>query len=436
MKVVYQVTESTHYKTIDETIYTEQLENGLTVVLLPKRELTKTYAIFATNYGSIDQSFVPLGKNEQITVPEGIAHFLEHKLFEKEDRDVFQDFGKYGASANAFTSFTTTAYLFSATNHILENTETLIDFVQDPYFSHESVEKEKGIIAQEIKMYDDQPDWQSFMGTIKNMFQNHPVNIDIAGTVESIQHITKDDLYTCYETFYHPQNMTLFITGNFNEDEMIHMIRQNQENKQFQSMGEIKRFYPSEPESVYKKESTLNMNVSVPRATIGIKENVQSLSADELLQKDLLIGMVMDYFYSKGGQYFQELYEQSLIDGSFYYDTTIEKLFGYTLIGSNTRDGERFAETIKNQLLEMKDYTFTESAFETLKKKKIGHLLRRLNSLESIANQYIHYHSMGINYFTLLPKIQELTYHDMNTFLSNWITEENLTVHHILPENQ
>ena len=132
----------------------------------------------------------------------------------KKDRDVFADFGKHGASANAFTSFTKTAYLFSATNHIEENVKTLIDFVQDPYFSEKSVEKEKGIIAQEIKMYDDQPDWQSFMGTIKAMFKKHPVNIDIAGTVESISKITKDDLYTCYNTFYHPENMTLFITGN------------------------------------------------------------------------------------------------------------------------------------------------------------------------------------------------------------------------------
>lgn len=426
--------KTTEYNTIGELVYKEQMDNGLTVVLLPKTELTKTYAIFATAYGSIDQTFVPLGSKEKITVPEGIAHFLEHKLFEKEDRDVFQDFSKYGASANAFTSFTTTAYLFSATNHILENTKTLIDFVQSPYFTHESVEKEKGIIAQEINMYDDQPDWRSFMGTIKNMFQNNPVNVDIAGTVESIQDITKDDLYTCYETFYHPQNMVLFITGNFDANEMADMIRQNQRAKSFQSIGEIERFYPEESEHVYKKSSTLKMNVSIPRSTIGIKENVESLSSERLLRRDLLIDMAMDYFYSKGGKYYRALYDESLIDGSFYYDTTIDKHFAYSLIGSNTRDGKAFAETIKGQLLNTKSYSFSERTFNTLKKKKIGQLLRSMNSLEFIANQYIHYNSLGADFFALIPIIENLTVEDMNEFLATWITEDRLTTHHIIPE--
>src|SRR5699024_2040163 len=144
----------------------QTLPNGLPVILLPKPEMSKTYALFSTDYGSIDQSFVPLGQNDKVTVPDGIAHFLEHKLFEKEDRDVFADFSKLGASPNAYTSFTNTAYLFSATSQVAKNVEILLDFVQDPYFSDESVEKEKGIIAQEINMYDDQPDWRSFMGTI------------------------------------------------------------------------------------------------------------------------------------------------------------------------------------------------------------------------------------------------------------------------------
>ncbi|MDY7046848.1 pitrilysin family protein, partial [Virgibacillus sp. M23] len=156
-----------------------------------------------TKYGSIDNRFVPLDKNEMVHVPDGIAHFLEHKLFEKADGDVFQDFSKQGASANAFTSFTRTAYLFSSTSNVERNLETLIDFVQDPYFTEKTVEKEKGIIGQEINMYDDNPDWRLYFGVIENMYKEHPVRIDIAGTVESISHITKDLLYECYETFYH-----------------------------------------------------------------------------------------------------------------------------------------------------------------------------------------------------------------------------------------
>src|SRR5690625_231482 len=332
------------YSHINETVYSKKMTNGLTVILLPRKEMSKTYGLFTTNYGSIDQSFVPIGKKETITVPEGIAHFLEHKLFEKEDRDVFADFGKQGASPNAYTSFTKTAYLFSATNNIEKNVETLIDFVQDPYFSEESVEKEKGIIAQEIKMYDDQPDWQSFMGTIKAMFQHHPVNIDIAGTVESIQSITKDDLYTCYHTFYHPANMTLFITGNFNEESMMTLIEENQKNKNFNEMDDINREFPDEPSEVTMKENKITMPVSIPKCTIGIKDSVETLTGDAYLKEELLQSMVLDHYFSMGGSFYQQLYKEKLIDASFYFESNLEENFGYTLIGTNTNDPEKFAD--------------------------------------------------------------------------------------------
>ena len=167
-------------------------------------------------------------------VPDGIAHFLEHKLFEKEDGDVFQQFSRQGASANAFTSFTRTAYLFSSTSDVEKNLETLVDFVQDPYFSEKTVEKEKGIIGQEITMYDDNPDWRLYFGLIQNLYQNHPVKIDIAGTIESISHITKDLLYECYNTFYHPSNMLLFIVGPVDPNKFMDQVRENQAKKDIQ----------------------------------------------------------------------------------------------------------------------------------------------------------------------------------------------------------
>src|SRR5699024_12706072 len=191
--------------------------------------------------------------------------FLEHKLFEKEDRDVFQDFLAKGASPNAFTSFTKTAYLFSTTKETNANVNTLLDFVQSPYFSDQSVEKEKGIIGQEITMYDDQPDWQSFMGTLRGLFRNHPVNIDIAGTVESIQAITKEDLYTCYYTFYHPENMFLFLTGNFDAKEIMDLIEDNQNNKTFEKLTDIYREIPDEPREAAMKENKIIMPVTVPK---------------------------------------------------------------------------------------------------------------------------------------------------------------------------
>jgi predicted Zn-dependent peptidase len=415
------------YEMIAETVYSKKLANGLTVFLLAKPEMSKTYGLFSTDYGSIDQKFIPIGEDSETTVPEGVAHFLEHKLFEKEDRDVFADFGRQGASPNAYTSFTKTAYLFSATDQIEKNVQTLIDFVQDPYFSVQSVEKEKGIIAQEIKMYDDQPDWQSFMGTIKSMFRNHPVNIDIAGTVDSINAITKDDLYTCYNTFYHPENMILFIAGNFDAKKMMEGIEENQSAKTFKPMNEIRRFYPEEPAQIAEKETRINMPVSIPKCTIGIKENTAALQPEAFLKRDLLQSMVLDYYFSKGGPFYQELYNASLIDDSFYFEASLEKNYGYSLIGGNTHQPDAFADKVKQQLLSTNHASLSEETFARMKKKKIGQLLRAMNSLEFIAGKSIHYHTLGIDFFELIPSIHALKLGDANLFIKNWIKEDRLS---------
>jgi len=416
------------YTDIDEVIYTKKLDNGLSVFLLPRNQMEKTFAVFSTNYGSTDQRFVPIGETEPITVPDGVAHFLEHKLFEKEDGDVFADFGKLGASANAYTSFTKTAYLFSATNHVEKNVETLINFVQDPYFTEETVEKEKGIIAQEIKMYDDQPDWQSFMGTVKALFKNHPVNIDIAGTVDSIMKITKDDLYTCYNTFYHPENMSLFIIGNFNVETLSELIEKNQANKQFEKMDDIERYFPHEPREVAEKQVEINMPVSIPKCTVGIKESSETLEGEAYFKKEMFTSMLLDHFFARGGSFYQELYDNELIDSSFSFETNIDKNFGYTLIGGNTERPKEFSEKVKELLLSTNTIEINKEDFARMKKKRIGRILRAMNSMEYVANQVVDYHENGINFFEIIPKIEALTLSDINQFLDEWIEEDRLAV--------
>lgn len=416
------------YTEIAETTFSTTLQNGLTITLLPKQEMSKTFAIFSTNYGSIDRTFIPYNKNEKITVPDGVAHFLEHKLFEKEDRDVFADFSKLGASPNAYTSFTNTAYLFSATKRIEENVEILLDFVQSPYFSDESVEKEKGIIEQEINMYNDDPDWRSFMGTIEAMFQDHPVRIDIAGTVDSVYDITKEDLYTCYETFYHPANMVLFIIGNFNVESIMNVITENQAKKSFQSVANIERYFPNEDEQVAEELKYIHMPVSIPKCTVGIKESVKSLRGKSFLKKDMLLQMIVDHYFSKGGSFYQKLYEENLIDNSFYYRTSLERNFGYTLIGGNTEEPERFGQKVKQLLLSTNEAEFTKEDVETMKRKRIGQILRAMNSLEYIANEYIHYFSVDVDFLQIIPEIQALTKEDFTTFLSEWISEDRISV--------
>ncbi|MCP8616459.1 EF-P 5-aminopentanol modification-associated protein YfmH [Salirhabdus salicampi] len=418
----------------DETLYRKTLDNGLEVFLLPRNEMEKTYGIFSTKYGSIDQSFSPIGEDEIVTVPDGIAHFLEHKLFEKEDGDVFQIFSKQGASANAYTSFTRTSYLFSSTKYVNENVNTLLNFVQNPYFSDETVEKEKGIIAQEIKMYDDQPDWRLFFGVIRSMFAEHPVRIDIAGTVESITNITKENLYTCYNTFYHPSNMVLFVTGPIQPEEMMALIEGNQAKKSFDPPEDIKRSYPDEPESVAEKEVIINMPVSTSKCLVGVKQKAAKLEKNEILYTKLVTDMVFDYFFSKSGEYYEQLDQKGLIEDQFDYEIYVESTFGFCAIGGDSRKPKELYEELKQMLLTISQSSIREEDFERMKKKKLGDLIRSLNSLESVANQFIQYHQIDINYFDVFDLLDKMTVEDFQKFLSDWITEDRISVCYVLPE--
>ncbi|WP_163536852.1 pitrilysin family protein [Gracilibacillus sp. YIM 98692] len=419
--------EEKHYEQIKETVYSDTLENGLQVYILPKQDMAKSYAIFTTNYGSIDQSFVPINKEEVVTVPDGIAHFLEHKLFEKEDRDVFQDFSKAGASANAFTSFTKTAYLFSATSRIKDNLMTLLDFVQDPYFSDQSVEKEKGIIAQEIRMYDDQPDWRAFFGTIKSLYHHHPVQIDIAGTVDSINKITKEDLYTCYHTFYHPSNMVLFVAGNVDPQETMQWIKDNQLKKSFEPANAIKREFPDEPNDVAQTKVDINMPVSVPKALVGIKEPQIPDAPEEFVKKEWMLDITLDYLFSKSGVGYERLYREGLIDQSFGYEAHLERNFGFTIIGGNSQEPEKLAEVLKDELMNLKQHQFDQDTFERIKRKKLGQTIRSLNSLEFIASQYSHYQLLGIDFFESIHSLELLSYEELDSFLRTWIDENHIS---------
>lgn len=422
------------FKQLDETLYYEKLDNGLDVYILPKKGFSKTFVTFTTKYGSIDRSFVPIGETEPITVPDGIAHFLEHKMFEKEEGDVFQQFSQYGASANAFTSFTRTAYLFSATDHIYESAKTLLDFVQQPYFTEQTVNKEKGIIGQEITMYDDQPDWRLYFGTIENMYHNHPVKIDIAGTVESIDGITAEHLYTCYNTFYHPSNMLLFVIGAVDPTEMMDFVRKDQAAKEFPEPTPITRLFDEEPIEVATKERTLNMDVQTPKAYIGLKAKETNLSGEVMLKHELSVQIALEILFGRSSEFYTRVYEAGLIDESYAYDFTLEKGFGFAMIGSDTKDPESLVSAIKEELKKSEtENRFTEEAVERVKRKKIGFYLRALNSLEFIANQFTRYSFNEMNLFDAVPTLEKITVSDLETAFKTIQGESQQTVFKILP---
>ncbi|MBN2909399.1 insulinase family protein [Polycladomyces sp. WAk] len=412
---------------LKETLYHEQLPNGLEVYLLPKPGFFKTYATFTTRYGSIDNHFQPPGE-EEIRVPDGIAHFLEHKMFEEEDGDVFTRFSKQGASANAFTSFDRTAYLFSATDQIKENLMTLIDFVQRPYFTDQNVEKEKGIIAQEIRMYDDNPEWRSYFGLIEAMYQRHPVRIDIAGTVESIAKIDKETLYKCYETFYHPSNMVLFVVGSIEPDTTMQWIRENQAAKPFDKQAEIKRFYPEEPETVAEKRKEIRLTVGIPKCLFGFKENRIGLTGDDFLKQELATQLVLEALFGPGSDLYQSLYDDGLIDDNFGFDYTLEQGYGFSIVGGDTPDPDKLTQRVENELPPRVQTGIQPDAFERIRKKKIGQYLRYLNSPEWIANQFTRYRFNGADLFRLIPLLETLTPEEVNERMREHINWDRFAI--------
>lgn len=427
--------EKIMFDQLQEELYYEKLANGLDVYILPKKGFNKTYATFTTKYGSIDNHFLPPDKSEYVKVPDGIAHFLEHKLFEKEDGDVFQQFSKQGASANAFTSFTRTAYLFSSTSNVEKNLETLIDFVQEPYFTEKTVEKEKGIIGQEITMYDDNPDWRLYFGLIQNMYKNHPVSIDIAGTIESISHITKDMLYECYETFYHPSNMLLFVVGPVSPEDIMGQIKDNQSKKEYKNKPEIQRRFDEEPAGVAEKKQVLKMNVQTSKCLVGLKAANPTQSGKEMLKNELATNVLLDILFGKSSENYTELYGSGLIDDTFSYDYSQEYGFGFAMVGGDTNEPDVLAGKLEDMLMQAKTGSgFTAEALERTKKKKIGSFLRAVNSPEYIANQFTRYAFNDMDLFDVVPVLESLTLEDIRSSADRLISEERLTVCQVVPK--
>lgn len=422
-----------HFEQLQETIYIEKLDNGLDVFVLPKRGFNKTFATFTTKYGSIDNHFAPLGSEELVKVPDGIAHFLEHKMFEKPDgTDVFQDFSKQGASANAFTTYTRTAYLFSSTNQVEQNLKTLIDFVQTPAWTEQSVEKEKGIIGQEIRMYDDNPDWRVYSGVIENMYHNHPVKIDIAGTVESISHITKDLLLDCYHTFYHPSNMLLFVVGNVEPEQIIDLVKKNQAEKDYKNQPPIKREFPEEPKEVAQKKSVLEMAVETPKVLIGYKEQNPGRSGKKLLKHEMAVKLLLEMMFGQSGEIYETLYKENLIDESFSYEYSEEHSYGFSIMGGNTDQPEKLSSRLQELIHEYKQNEIDEASFERIRKKRIGNFLKALNSPEFIATQFTRYQFNDMDLFDSVPVLETLKTEDVAHVLKEHFNDSAFTECHVI----
>ncbi|MGO1528243.1 MAG: EF-P 5-aminopentanol modification-associated protein YfmH [Senegalia sp. (in: firmicutes)] len=419
---------------LKEESYLHVLDNGLKVYFIPKPGFTKKYAIFSTNYGSNDNEFVPIGEKESIKVPEGIAHFLEHKLFEEKDGNIFNEFSKLGSSVNAFTNFNQTAYLFSCTDNFYKNLELLVSFVESPYFTDENVNKEKGIIAQEIKMYDDNPGWKVFFNALKAMYHNHPVREDIAGTVESIEDIDKETLYKCYNTFYHPSNMILSIVGDVDFEKAIETIEKNIKKDRESKISKVEGIYPDEPKEIQERYIEDSLSVSIPLFNIGFKDIDVGYDGDELLKKEIVSNLLLDMIFGESTEFYRDMYEEGLINNSFSSQFVASKTYAHSIIGGESEKPKEVLDKIIEYINRLKEDGLNEEDFERIKNKMIGHHIMSFDSLEYIANSFIKYEFQNSSLFNYINILKDIKFKDIEKRIKEHFTDENYILSVIKPK--
>lgn len=370
-----------------EELYMDIFPNGLRLVIQPKPGYQRKFALFSTRYGSIDTKFASPDSGGTVRVPDGVAHFLEHKLFETEEGNVDDQFAELGASCNAYTSFTKTSYLFSTVDRFEECLRLLVSFVTHPYFTGPSVEKEKGIIEQEIRMYEDSPHWRAFFNLLAVMFPDHPVHVDIAGSVESVRAIDPDVLYLCYRTFYHPSNMLIHVLGDIDPEPVARLIAQETSGELSGKSRYIERFYSDGERESGEHRVELQMEVSRPLFGIGFRED-QKLDGPSLVKRDLLTEVVLEAISGLAAPMYNRLYEKGLINDTFDFEHSDELPFGFTRLGGETGEPERLEAELLAELVRLRAGGLDTGQFERARRKLTGELLRSRNSPDRIAEQY------------------------------------------------
>lgn len=420
-------------KLTGEHIFYEKHRSGLNIYIMPRKGYNSGYAIFGTKYGSVDSEFIVPGDDTATKVPDGIAHYLEHKMFDQPDgSNVFDKFSKYGGEANAFTSFNMTAYLFSATSHFKENLETLMDYVQSPYFTAESVEKEQGIIGQEIRMYDDNAPWRLFFNFLGLLYNNNPVKLDIAGTVESISHIDEKLLYKCYNTFYNLSNMTLFVTGDFDPEEILEVICANIKNSNpFDE--EIKRIYPDEPKAVAAHYKEQKISVASPMFMFGWKDNNVGYGGKKLLKKIIEMEILTEMLFGKGSKLYNELYDEGLINQNFSYEYSPQINYGYTAIDGESKNPNEVKNRIAAYIDDLRKKGLDKDDFERIKKVVWGDYIRSFNDIEGYAHTFLSMSFLDINYTDYFEEYKNVTFEDIEKRFSEQFDNEYSALSVIMP---
>ncbi len=395
------------------------LDNGLKIYICEKPEFDSFYAVYGTKYGSIDTAF-SLNGEEPKEVPAGIAHFLEHKLFESEDGDAFTKYAKTGANANAYTSFDRTCYLFSCSKDFEENLEILLNFVQNPYFTQETVDKEQGIIGQEITMYDDSPAWCVFFNLLEAMYHNNPVRIDIAGTKETISKIDAELLHRCYNTFYNPSNMFICLAGNVNTKNILSLIKQRIKPS---IKNEITRKRFSEPQSVKQGYIEKKLDVAMPLFNYGFKlKPTQGFSMRDNIYINLLLNTVAGDMSSL----YKRLTDEKLINDEFETEYFYGRDFSAAIFSGESSNPKMVAEIINREIERVKISGIDSKIFEAARRSMYGSLVKRCNSVEGTVSSFVDAAVMGYEVFEEIELVKSATALEAQKYLEGFSLENTV----------
>lgn len=405
----------------DSCIYVKH-KSGLDIYIREMPGFSSVYALFGTKYGSINTTFKLAADKDYTSVPNGIAHFLEHKLFENEDCGVFELFAATGAQCNAYTSFDKTCYLFSCSGDYTENLRILLDFVQKPFFTKENVDKEQGIIGQEIRMTNDNPEWRVLFNMLRCMYHEHPVKIDIAGTEESIAQIDADLLYKCYDTFYNLNNMTLSIAGNISADTVLAIC--DEMLRPCEDKG-LETVFPDEPEHIVQAEFREKQAVGASIFNLGFK----CIPDDEnILKKEMTASLAVSYLTDASSDMYNKLLSEGIINGSFGGEVFAGEGFFSVILSGESENPDAVRDAVTAEIKRISDEGINEKTFNRIKKSAYGDLVRQLCSVTSSATVMINTNMSGCKPFDVVDIVSELTAEDALSFIKNELLPDKMVL--------
>ena len=423
--------KKTYYPRLDETVCRKVLPNGLNILVVPKPGFTRKIAYFVTNYGSVHTSFTLDGK--AYTTPAGVAHYLEHKMFDMPDRDVTAEFAALGASPNAFTSYGLTAYYFSCTENFAPALKLLLEFVSTPYFTEESVEKERGIIAQEILMYADSADSVVMEEMNRGLYHHHPIRVSIAGTVESIQDITAQTLYDCHKAFYHPANMTLCVVGDVDAEEVAAIAQEILPREK--SPVAVPDFGLPEPQTALTAVSRREMDVAMTTFQLAFKCPPPAKGRDHAHQ-ELVAEIAAEMLFGQSSQLYQWLYEDGLIDSSFGGGEEFTAGTAMLTCGGDSKDPEEVRSCILNEAKFLAENGLDQAAFDRIKRSFLGIRFKDLTSFDGTCFRLVAYSMEDHDYFDFPSIFQEVTIEEVRQFIADNVRPEKCALSIVDPRRK